>query len=376
MLVISSFLLISCSGKQTIRKELPELTGKPILSYAKRLRIENMEGYSQITIINPWQGADNIVQKWYFLSDEGKKPVGVDSSSIIKVPVKSIICTSTTHLAMIISINEAMTISGFSGTRFIYSNDLLSKVSEGEIPDIGYEDNLNKELLLKINPDVVMVYGIGGESIGYISKLRELGVKVLYNADYLETDPLGKAEWIKMIGALYSKQRLADSLFSATEKEYNMLKEFIGREIKTRPKVMLGMPFKDTWFVSPGNSYISKLIYDAGGEYIWKDVESSVSMPLGLEDVFIKAMMADYWLNTGTAVNLSEVIAVDPRLADLECFKRGNLYNNNKRINSAGGNDYWEGGTVQPQMILKDIAAILHPELFGNTELYYYKRLK
>ena len=97
-----------------------------------------------------------------------------------------------------------------------------------------------------------MVYGIGSESAGYIGKLKELGIKVIFNADYLENDPLGKAEWIKMIGALYSKEEMADSIFSTIESKYNQLKIFISENADERPKVLLGLPFKDTWFISPG----------------------------------------------------------------------------------------------------------------------------
>ena len=139
---------------------------------------------------------------------------------------------------------------------------------------------------------------------------------------------------------------------------------------------MLGLPFKDTWFISPGNSYISKLIEDAGGYYLWQNTVSSVSMPTGLENVFIKALTADYWLNTGSVRSRSEIISVDPRLAELPCFRNGNLYNNNKRTNLNGGNDYWEGGALNPDIILSDIATILHPELFPGRDLFYYERLK
>ena len=98
-------------------------------------------------------------------------------------------------------------------------------------------------------------------------------------------------------------------------------------------------------------------------------------MPTGIENVFVKALAADYWLNTGSAGSGIEIISIDPRLAELKCFRNGNLYNNNKRINSDGGNDYWEGGALNPHIILNDIAAILHPRLFPGRELVYYKKL-
>jgi iron complex transport system substrate-binding protein len=375
-LVFLSFLLVSCTGKRAETIEYPKMTHNTIVAYAKRFEINILKGYSQLSVIDPWQGASNIVQKWYPIPRGAKIPSSIDSSQVIKVPVRNIICMSTTHLAMIAALDETSSITGFSGTRFLFSNDLLKKVGNGTIREIGYEDNLNKELILKLHPDLIMVYGIGSESAGFIGKLKELGMKILYNADYLEIDPLGKAEWIKLIGALYSKEHMADSIFSTIETEYNQTKSYVNANTWYKPKVLLGLPFKDTWYVSPGNSYVSRLIEDAGGDYLWHGTESSVSMPIGLENVYIKALSANYWLNTGTADSKDEILSVDSRFAELPSFKNGNLYNNNNRININGGNDYWESGSLNPHVILKDIAYILHPQLFPERELYYYKKVK
>jgi iron complex transport system substrate-binding protein len=251
----------------------------------------------------------------------------------------------------------------------------LKNIEAGLISDVGYEADLNKELILKISPDLIMMYGIGSESAGYVGKLKELGVPVLFNADYLETDPLSKAEWIKVFGALYCKEKLADSIYAVEVKSYNKLKSYIKNNISYSPKVLLGLPYKDTWYVSPGNSFMSKLIRDAGGNYLWQNTESSISMPFGIENVFLKAMNADFWLNIGTVNSKDEIAAFDPRLKELPSFKNGNLYNNNKRVTKNGGNDYWEIGSAFPHLILQDIASILHPDLFSDNELFFYKNL-
>ena len=368
-------LLNSCIGKTTGSAEYQKLTEVPIVSYAKRYKIDLFEGYSQLLIINPWQGAKDIIQCWYLVPVGKEIPASIDSNNVIRIPVRKIVCMSTTHLSMISALDEMTSVCGFSGTKFIYNEDLRRNVDEGKISEIGYEDNLNKELILKMKPDLVMVYGIGGESAGYIGKLKELGIRVLYNADYLETDALAKAEWIKMIGAIYAKEEMADSIFRTIELEYNRLKLYIKENAARRPKVMLGLPFRDTWYISPGNSYISQLISDAGGEYLWESTESVISMPTGLENVYMKALKAEYWLNTGSAGTREEIKSIDPRLAELPCFINGNLFNNNKRTSILGGNDYWEGGAVNPHIILSDLGAILHPGLFKGRELFYYKKL-
>jgi iron complex transport system substrate-binding protein len=348
--------------------------GNEIVS-AERFTLEKKKGWTEVKIINPWQGATNVNQIYYLVKRGSDLPEGLDSAAIIFVPLQKIICMSTTHVAMISALGEEKSIVGVSGTNFIYSPDLIKNVDNGLVVDVGYEANLNKELILKISPDLIMIYGIGSESAGYVGKIKELGTKVIINADYLETDPLSRAEWIKLFGALYCKENLADSLFKSEVNEYSKLKSFVDQNTRNKPKVLLGLPFKDTWYISPGNSFISKIISDAGGDYLWTDTESSVSMPFGIENVYLRGMKADFWLNIGSVSSRNEISNVDQRLDDLPSFINDNLFNNNKRITVTGGNDYWESGSLYPHLILKDIATILHPELFSDHELTYYRKI-
>lgn len=347
-----------------------------VVEQAERFTLEHKNSFTEVKIIDPWQGATGVKQIYKLVKRGDKLPSGMDSSDVIFVPVRKIICMSTTYMAMISALGEEKTISGVSGTNYVFSPEILRNVEKGLVVDVGYEANLNKELILKISPDLIMIYGIGGESSGYLGKIKELGIKVIINADYLETDPLGRAEWIKLFGALYCKENLADSIFKSETIEYNRLSANIVRNSSVRPKVLLGLPFKDTWYISPGNSFISKLISDAGGEYLWMDTRSAVSMPYGIENVYVRGLKADYWLNTGTVNTKKEISNLDPRLDDLPCFKNGNIFNNNKRITMNGGNDYWESGTLYPHLLLKDLASILHPELFVGQELMFYKKIK
>jgi iron complex transport system substrate-binding protein len=369
-------LLIACNGKSRLKDNDNSESKRTFIKYAERFDVKKNAGYEILTVKNPWQGAENISESYYLLPVGMRIPPDVDSINVIRVPVKSIICMSTTHLSMISALNEEKSVRGISGSDFLYEKKIRELIENQKIADVGYEDNLNKELVLQIAPDVVMVYGVGSESAGYINKLKELGIRIIFNADYLETDPLGKAEWIKVFGALFQKEKEADSIFYSITEEYNRLRSFINRSIDNRPAVFLGLPWKDTWFISPGNSYISKLIYDAGGEYLWKNTRSEISMPYGIENVYLKAMDANYWLNTSSINSLNEIIAIDSRLGDLPSFRKGNVYNNNNRITQKGGNDYWESGSINPHVVLKDIASILHPDLFPGYQLYYYKKIE
>ena len=373
------FLLIiiiySCSRNKEKQPENKLPSGSNVVTQAERFKLDKKKGSTKVTIINPWQGVQGVNLEYNLVRRGSKLPDGLDSSMVIFVPLRKVICMSTTHIAMISALGEENSIAGMSGPGFIFSESLSRKIEKGLIEDVGYEANMNKELILKISPDIIMMYGIGSESTGYVGKIKELGIKVVFNADYLETDPLSKAEWIKLFGALYCKDSLADSIYKSEVEAYNKIKSFISLNISERPKVLLGLPFKDTWYISPGNSFISKLIRDAGGSYLWENTESSVSMPFGIENVYLKALNADYWLNIGSVNTKMDISSVDQRLQELPCFKKGNLYNNNKRTAPNGGNDFWESGTVYPHLILNDIATILHPDLFSDNELFYYRKI-
>lgn len=365
----------SCNNNRNNIKDNEKGNNYGIVTIAKKFSLEKTDSCTVLKIKDPWQGAAGIEYSYYLINRDSDKTLKIDPSEIIYVPVRKIICMSTTHVAMIAALDERNTIAGVSVNDFVYDEKISAMIKEGLVGNVGYESGLNNELILSIDPDLIMFYGVGSESAGHAGKLRELGTQAIFNADYLEEDPLAKAEWIKLYGALYCKEEMADSIFTSVFKSYNQIKEYVRLNSVNRPDVLLGLPFRDVWYVSPGNSYISTLISDAGGNYLWKGTESSVSMPFGLEDIFIRAVEADYWLNIGTAKSKKEVYSIDQRFAKLPCYSNDNLYNNNKRMSPKGGNDYWESGAIHPELILKDIAAILHPGLFGDWELYYYRKL-
>ena len=162
--------------------------------------------------------------------------------------------------------------------------------------------------------------------------------------------------------------------FDSIAENYNNLKELVSKE-KIKPIVMSGLPWSGTWYVSGGKSYTAKLIEDAGGEFLWKSINSHESLPIDLETVFQKSNETDYWLNSGSAKTLKEIISVDSRLSNLKPFKNGKIYNNNARLSETGGNDYWESGVINPDVILKDLIVILHPGLLPGYKPFYYKNL-
>lgn len=373
--LICFLLVFSCNGRNLNLNQAESNKKGSRIEKAERFRLNINDSLTELLIINPWQGAINVNQKYFLIKRGDGIPPGIDSSSVIFVPVKRIICMATSHAAMISALGEEKSVCGISGGNLVFDDKFEKLIANKTISEVGYDANLNMELILNLAPDLIMMYGIGSESEGYVNKMKELGLKVIFNADYLETDPLARAEWIKFFGALYNKTDLADSIYNAEISDYDKLKSIIQLKSETRPKVMTGLPFRDTWYISPGNSYMSKLIDDAGGSYIWSDKVSSVSIPMGLENVFFRAINADFWLNIGTVKTKNEINLADSRLTELECYRNGNLFNNNKAVKNLEANDYWERGMLHPHLLLKDMASIFHPGLFGEEELVFYKKI-
>jgi iron complex transport system substrate-binding protein len=375
IVLLLSFIL-SCTNRKDSRSFTESLSDSSSILKSRRFSIHKNDSCTILTITDPWQGAKEIRNEYYLVERGQENSLKVHTSQIISVPVRKIICMSSTHLAMISALGEEESIYGLSGTNYIYDPKIRARADDGLIGEIGYDAGINSELILRISPDLIMMYGIGSESAGYVGKISELGIKVMYNADYLENDPLGKAEWIKVFGALYCKEELADSIYNSVECAYDEIKKIVNKTTEEKPDVILGLPYKDTWFISPGNSYISALISDAGGNYLWQETESSFSMPYSFETVYLKSLKADYWLNVGTLSSKGEIASFDPRLEKVPCYISGNIYNNTRRISPGGGNDYWESGALNPHIILKDIASILHPGIFGEYNLFYYKKIE
>jgi len=344
--------------------------------YSGRFSITPFDGYSRISVYDPWQGAEGRHFDYYVCHDSTALPAGIDKSSIIMLPVERIVCTSTTHIAMLEALDAVDMVVGVSGSDYVYNLDLRERIDNGDIYDIGYEIGYDTELIYSIDPDIIFVYGVGSESVPAFNRLSEKGISVIYIADYLEEHPLARTEWIKVYGELLGLSDMAAEVFDTVSAEYNLIQKKIDSYSADRPGVMLGLPFKDKWFISPGNSYISKLIHDAGGEYLWSETKSNTSIPMSLEAVVSMAAAADIWLNTGIAASIRDIELVDHRLANLPVITQSSVYNNNNRLNKYGGNDYWESGTVNPHLILKDIASIINPDLFPGHELIYYTKLK
>ncbi|WP_296003004.1 ABC transporter substrate-binding protein [uncultured Alistipes sp.] len=365
-------IVVAACGRKSVSLEDFD---KPVymLEYASGFDIQGADSKQSVllTVTNPWQGADGIAVQLFIARDGETAPEGFDGQ-VLEGDADRIVAMSSTHIAMLDAIGEVDRVVGVSGIDYISNPDIQAR--RDRIGDVGYEGNINYELLLSLDPDLVLLYGVNGAS-GMEPKLRELGIPFIYIGDYLEESPLGKAEWMVALSEVVGCRSEGEKVFAEIPVRYNALKQRVAENALDAPSVMLNMPYGDSWFMPSAGSYAVRLIEDAGGDYIYKKNTGNASTPVDMEEAYLLASAADLWLNVGMASTLGEVKAACPKFADTRCFRNGYVYNNNARTNAAGGNDYFESGVVHPELVLRDLIKIFHPELV-EEDFVYYKRLK
>ena len=230
------------------------------------------------------------------------------------------------------------------------------------------------QFMKSFGPDLVLLYGIGDAQSAVTDKLRELGIPYMYIGEYVEESPLGRAEWVVLLGEVTDRREESEAAFRVITERYERLKAETA-ETEGRKKVMVNTPWQDTWYMPSTRSVIARLIEDAGGDYIYKENETNGSLPVGMETAYRLLREADVWIETGQCASLADLLAVNPRFAEAKAVRTGQVYNNNRRLTPGGGNDYWESAVVRPDVVLRDLIRILHPE-DGEGELYYYRQLK
>ena len=322
-----------------------------------------------IQVSNPWQGAKNVTMS-YFISRNGELPPTGFTGPTIPAGAQRIVCMSSSYIAMLDALGQVDRIVAVSGINYIANPYILAH--KDSIKDMGPE--MNYELLLGLKPDVVLLYGIGDAQTAVTDKLKELAIPYMYVGEYLEESPLGKAEWLVALSELTDSRDKGIEVFSEIPKRYQALKDLTA-SVEQRPTVMFNTPWNDSWVMPSTQSYMVQLVTDAGADYIYKENTSNSSAPIGLETAYGLIQKADYWINVGTASTLDELKNMNPKFADAKSVRDKTVYNNNLRITATGGNDYWESAVVRPDVVLRDLIHIFHPELISDST-YYYRHLE
>jgi iron complex transport system substrate-binding protein len=343
------------------------------LRYARGFKVSPYAGCCLVTVHPPWSEGGPTFR--YLLVPQGHAvPEGYRPAQVFFVPVQRVVSLSVTHLAYMDSAGLTDRLVGLAGFKYVNTPSVRRRIDAGALKEAGQLTNLNIETLIDLEPDLILAFA-SGSSYDVSSKLLEAGLPVALTIGHLEAHPLGRTEWVKFLGLFFGTVPHAEALFKQIEERYLRLAK-TAAQVSKRPRVITGALFRGQWWVPGADSFVTRLIVDAGGKPAWPQIPGTGSRPMDLEVVYEKALAADVWLNTGSWQTIAEARAADPRFSEVPALRRGMVYNNNKRLNPWGGNDYWESGMLRPDVVLADLIAILHPDLLPDHELVYYRRLE
>lgn len=349
---------------------------KATLAYADGFSIAYFKHYKVVTVNTPWPDAEESF-KYLLVQCGTPTPEGFGDAQVIQVPVRSIAVLSSTHLPHLESLGALDRLIAVSTFKNIYSPVTRELIAAGKVAEVGRGPSINLEAVLDLRPDAVTAVGHDQPQYNSHPLLRNAGINVAINSEYVESTLLGRSEWLKFTAALLNKDGLAQRLFAETVERYQAFAALV-REIPVaqRPSVFGGSLHRDVWYVPGGASYIARLVADAGGAYRWAEDTHRASVPLSLEAVLARAVDADVWLTGGLDwLDRADLLAANEHYGAFKAFQDGRVYNNNARLNEHKANDYWETGLIEPDTQLADVIKILHPDMLPEHRLKYYRRL-
>ncbi|MBW3467137.1 ABC transporter substrate-binding protein [Arthrospiribacter ruber] len=366
-LALTSFF--SCTEKKI--EDTQDLEEMP-LSYATGFSIFQGEGYKVVEVNKAFPDQKSILKYWIGEGADFTQEMG-SFDAIIPSKPKRIILTSTTQVPHLDYLDITEALIGFPNTDLISSEKTRSLIAQGQVIDLGSGAQANIEKMIDLEPDLVMISTLG-DDLRNLEMLKKAGIPTVLNGEYVEQHPLGRAEWIKFTGALTGKFQEALAAFEEIEAAY-LEAISLTDNIHEKPTIMSGVMYKDIWYVPGADSWGAKLLEAAGGTYIFEDQKGSGSTQLNFEYVLDQAQDADFWIGAADYPNLREMKNADPRYAHFSAFKNGNIYTYSQKKGATGGLEYFELGYLRPDLILKDLIKILHPELMEDYQSYFYQQL-
>ena len=369
-ILLAFLVLISCNQK--VKTEVSTDALNNSIKHAKGFDIQYINGNIKLTIKTPYPNSNQhfeylLVQENFDIST---LPV---STNIIKIPVKKIVVTSTTHIPMLELLGEEQALVGFPNTKYVSSKKTRKLIDSGVIQELGMDASLNTEILIDLEPDVVIGFSMNAGNKSF-QTIERANIPVIINGDWLEETPLGRAEWLKLFGILFGKESLADSIFLNIENEYNKVKK-TASQTATKPTILSGAMFKDVWNLPAGESFVSQFLKDANTNYLWKHTKGKGSLQLNFENVLDKAQNAAIWIAPGYFETKEQMLNSSPHYAEFDAFNKNNIYTFATKKGETGGVIYFELAPARPDLVLKDIIKITHPELFTEDKFTFFDKM-
>lgn len=368
--------LISCKQEKKSAVVASKQTSTTTVTHAKGFTVATSEnGVTTIEVNSPWPNAETNFK--YALVPKTKMAhitLNKDEyDAIIAVPINNIVVTSTTHIPVLEALGVENKLVGFPDTKYVSSEKTRKRIDTGKVIDLGKNNALNSELAIELQPDLIIGFSINSQNKAY-SILERANIPVVYNGDWTEETPLGKAEWIKFFAPFFGKEILADQVFKEIEQSYLETKALAQTAAKS-PTVMSGAMYKDVWYLAGGKSWAARFLADANANYLWKDANETGSLSLSWETVLERGKNAEFWIGTSQFGSYNDMNAASNHYAQFDSFQTKNLFTFSNSKGATGGLLYYEIAPQRPDLVLKDLIYILHPELLPDHELMFFKPL-
>ncbi|KOY52534.1 ABC transporter substrate-binding protein [Polaribacter dokdonensis] len=369
LIALLSILISSC--KKETKKNTSNLESSISIKYAKGFSLKVEDGVKKLIINAPYQNTNKTFE--YIISSESLE--SKRKINHIYVPISKMVITSTTHVPMVELLGEENSIAGFPYAKYVSSEKTRALIDDGKIKEIGKESSLNTEILLDLQPDLVVGYSVSSADKS-LTTIEKSGIPVIYNGDWLEETPLGRAEWIKFFGVLYNKEKEADSIFNIIEKNYLNARALASKTEK-QPTILSGAIMnKDIWNLPAGDSFVAQFLKDANLNYLWQNTEGKGSLSLSFESIFDKGANADFWIAPGYFSSKEQMLQNNQIYQQFDAFKEDKIYTPSTKKGATGGIIYYELAPTRPDLVLKDLIKITNPDLLKNYELTFFEKMQ
>ena len=357
-IILSAALLTACNGRNQFMAE------GGIMDYASHIVVEEDPDGFTAHIANPWK-KKALLHSYTFSTQLETDYHYTRNANTVHIPLRRVVVMTNSLAHLMVELGAQDCIAGVCEPEYISDSLVCARLADGTIADCGNSMYPTVEKIMELKPDAIMVSPF--EDSGY-GQLEKLGIPLLECADYMETSPLARAEWIRFYGRLYGVAIEADSMFAKVSQEYLSLKEMAANTV-SRPKVMLDTRNGSAWYAAGGGSTIGRMIADAGAEYIFADNESSGSVPLSFEAVFERAQDADVWLlkNSSKSKLTYRLLESDYKpYASFKPFRERNIW-----VCDVNTVPYFELTSFHPEMLLGEFISIFHPEIRSGWYFYH-----
>ena len=364
--------LLSC-GRRTAAE--PQTAGDSLfMKYSTLLSIAEYDGYTLATIKNPWKPG-KLLHRYVLVprtSDiRHQTSILPEDATVIEVPIQRAAVFTTVHCALLTEFGLGDRIVGVADSKYIKIPYIHEQIAKGRIVDCGNGLNPVVEKIMDIKPDVIMLSPF--ENSGGYGKTEEIGIPLIECAEYMETSPLGRAEWMRFYGLLFGVGEKADAMFHEVDSCYTALKQQ-ATEAGDGRSVIVDKVVGSVWYMPGGHSTIGQMIQDAGGRYPWANDEQSGSLALPFESVLERGGESDVWMlrySSDHEWDYRELLSGHQGYGQLRAFREKEVYGCNVEQSK-----FYEETPFHPNYLLNDFIQILHPDIIGTSSLRYYKKLK